>query len=179
MVSVDLATQSLLWGCRYGRKKANPNFARPRAGRRAKALVGDDNFNASRAMRWFDATATIADGRVVITPVEADSLYCLNLADGTLAWDPLLQRDELYVANIYRGKIILVGLHGVRAIRLDDGSPAWEGRVVDFPAGAVPSGRGYASGNRYYVPLNSGKSWRSIWTKVRLLKCPSRGTGSF
>ena len=76
--------------------------------------MGDDNFNASRAMvRWFDATATIADGRVVITPVEADSLYCLNLADGTLAWDPLLQRDELYVANIYRGKIILVGLHGV------------------------------------------------------------------
>ena len=23
VVSVDLATQSLLWGCRYGRKKAN------------------------------------------------------------------------------------------------------------------------------------------------------------
>ena len=130
-------------------------------------------------MRWFDATATIADGRVVITPVEADSLYCLNLADGTLAWDPLLQRDELYVANIYRGKIILVGLHGVRAIRLDDGSPAWEGRVVDFPAAPRPVAVVTPAVIAITFPSTARKSWRSIWTKVRLLKCPSRGTGSF
>ena len=94
---------------------------------------------------------------MVITPVETDSLYCLNLADGTLAWDPLPQQDDLYVANIYRGKIVLVGQHGVRAVRLADGAPAWDGRTVAFPAGATPSGRGYASGNRYYVPLSSAE----------------------
>ena len=50
---------------------------------------------------------------MVLTPVEADSLYCLNLADGTLAWPPLAQQDDLYVAGIHHGKIILVGLHGL------------------------------------------------------------------
>ena len=100
---------------------------------------------------WCDPTATIADGRVVITPVEADSLYCLNLADGTLAWDPLPQADEVYVAGIHHGKIILVGVHGVCAIRLDDGGPAWEGRMPAFPptspsvAVAMPAAIGITS----------------------------------
>ena len=94
---------------------------------------------------------------MVITPIESDSLYCLNLADGSLAWDPLPQQKDLYVANIHHGKIVLVGLGGVRAVRLDDGSPAWDGRTVAFPFRAAPSGRGYASGNRYYVPLNNAE----------------------
>ena len=172
VVSVDLGSQSLLWGYRYGRVK----FARRGGGRRgarvvvwggpAAAFGNDPMFNVLQTIRWFDATATIADGRVVITPIEADSLYCLNLADGTLAWDPLPREDDLYVANIYRGKIILVGRHGVHAVRLDNGHPAWDGRIVEFPTHntlpglpirAIPSGRGYASDNRYYVPLNSSE----------------------
>ena len=36
--------------------------------------------------RWLDGTATIANGRVLITSAETDSLHCLNLADGKLLW---------------------------------------------------------------------------------------------
>ena len=152
VVSIDLSTQSLLWGCRYGCRKGDLEISGAALG------AGVAIRHAPRiAVRWLDATAAIADGRMVITPVETESIYCLNLANGTLAWAPLPKQNDLYVANVYCGKIVLVGRHAVHAIRLADGRPAWDGRTVAFPAGAMPSGRGYASGNRYYVPLSNAE----------------------
>ena len=47
-------------------------------------------FTRLRAARsnehWADASMTIADGRVLVTPVETDQIYCLNLADGKELW---------------------------------------------------------------------------------------------
>ena len=41
------------------------------------------SYNANGPVpRWLDGTATIVNGRVLLTPAEADALYCLNLADG-------------------------------------------------------------------------------------------------
>ena len=86
VVGVDIAAQSLLWGYRYGRHRAI-------RGRSVAFAGGGADSNGQQTSRWSDATATIAEGHVVITPVESDSLYCLNLADGALAWDPLPQQD--------------------------------------------------------------------------------------
>jgi len=35
--------------------------------------------------------------------------------------------------------------------------PAWNGQPVALPEGAVPSGRGFLSGNEYYLPLSSAE----------------------
>ena len=35
---------------------------------------------------WIDASVSIVDGRVLVTPQESDALHCLNLADGKLLW---------------------------------------------------------------------------------------------
>jgi tetratricopeptide (TPR) repeat protein len=131
--------------------------------------------------RWMDSSLTLAEGRVLATPVDSDELHCLNLIDGKLMWkEP--RGDDLFLACVHRGKVILVGRDRVRALNLHKTAgnspgpsvdppssrfgqkppsgkrpaPAWEGRSVEFPPGVMPGGTGFASGSRYYVPLTSG-----------------------
>ncbi|HAY83060.1 MAG TPA: hypothetical protein DCY79_24910, partial [Planctomycetaceae bacterium] len=54
------------------------------------------------------------------------------------------------------GKVVVVGRSHLRALRLDDGKPAWE-RYVPLPAGAVPTGRCLLSDAYCYLPLSSGE----------------------
>ena len=51
----------------------------------------------------------------------------------------------------------MVGRKQVHAYRLADGKAAWDGRTVDLPEGALPSGRGFLSDDKYYLPLNSAE----------------------
>ncbi len=83
VVAVDLATRSLRWGYRYGRDK-NANVMR----QQQMMAMRFGGYSAGAPMpRWLDGTATIVDGRVLITPAESDALYGLNLVDGTPLWD--------------------------------------------------------------------------------------------
>ena len=92
------------------------------------ANYGDPGPLASRAV---DASVCVADGRVLVTPIDSDSLHCLNLIDGELRWK-YKRQDDLYTACVYQGKVILVGRHQVQAIRLADGNPGWEGHVISL-----------------------------------------------
>jgi len=66
-------------------------------------------------VRSIDSSVILADGRVLATPVDSDSLHCLDLRDGELLWkEP--RGDELYLACVYQGKAVLVGERGVRAL---------------------------------------------------------------
>ena len=150
VVAVDLASRSLLWGYQY-----------------PKDAQGMDHFNAMpmgrgidygveprSSERWADATATVVDGRVLLTPIEADSLLCLDLLDGRVHWKQ--ERDNnLYVACVDQGKVIVVGHKRVSAFKLADGTPAWD--AIELPPGSTPSGRGYHSGTHYYLPLSTAE----------------------
>ena len=81
----------------------------------------------------------------------------MNLLDGQLLWKCRRQPDDLYVACA-DDEVAVVGRHAVRAVRLADGKPAWDGHVVDFPDGGTPSGLGVLlSGGRYLVPLSNNE----------------------
>ena len=54
--------------------------------------------------RWADGTVTIVDGRVLVTPVESDQIYCLNLIDGELKWK-FERENNLYVACVDAGHV--------------------------------------------------------------------------
>jgi outer membrane protein assembly factor BamB len=153
VVAIDLATRSLRWGYRYGREK-NPNPVRQQ---QFMAMQFGGYANGAPTPRWLDGTATIVDGRVLITPPETDAMYGLNLVDGEPLWEPLPRQDDLYLACVHAGKVVLVGRHGLHAVNLSDGKPAWEGRSVPLPAGSAPSGRGFLTGNCYYLPLSSAE----------------------
>jgi outer membrane protein assembly factor BamB len=157
VVALDLATRSLLWGYVYSQGDQQ-NMRRYRG--------GNPNLTYAFATyqgpppRWLDGTAVIVNGRVLLTPAESDTLYCLNLADGKPCWDPKPRTDQsadwYYIACVHQGKIVRVGRAAMDAINLDDGKPAWEGRSVSFAPGNV-TGHGFYAGNRYFVPLSTAE----------------------
>jgi outer membrane protein assembly factor BamB len=127
VVGVDLGTRSLLWGYSY------PRPAYPSESQSA------------------DARATIADGRVLLTPPDGDQLVCLDLLTGEEVWS--CGRDDLmFVACVYQGMVVSVFPHEVSALRLADRKPAWRPPSLPIPAKAVPSGRGVYCGRFYYLP---------------------------
>lgn len=146
VVAVDLTTRSLLWGFRYD--QALPGHPKSMA---FGAMPGADEND-----RWCDSSVTIAEGKVLLAPRESSQLHCLNLLDGTLLW--ARPRDEgLYVACVHEGMAVVVGRAGLRSFRLSDGQPVWDDTASLFPAGSVPTGRGFFTGHRYYVPLSSAE----------------------
>ncbi len=152
LVAIDLATRSLLWGYRYGR--AAP--ARRRAPFFANRFGTVGHGQQAAASRWTDASPIIVDGKVLVTPTDSDSLYCLDLVDGRRLWSAP-REDDLYIGCVHRGSVVLVGREQVRALALDDGKPAWGGRVLEFPNGGMTSGHGFYNGNEYFVPLSTAE----------------------
>ena len=84
-------------------------------------------------------------------------LYGLNLADGSLAWPPQERGDHYYIACVHKGVVVLVGRNSIDAIKLDDGSKAWDGRTITMPSGAGVCGHGFYAAGQYFVPLSSGE----------------------
>jgi outer membrane protein assembly factor BamB len=152
VVAVDLATRSLLWGYPYSRELESQGRSRIIALRMGMAVSPGQKFTG----QWTDATTIIADGRVLVTPPESEHLHCLNLTDGRVLWKQP-REDALFVGGVREGKVLLVAQHDVRAVSLSDGRPAWDGRKVDLPEGAVPSGQGFTSGKEYFLPLSTAE----------------------
>lgn len=108
LVAVDLATRSLLWGYCYSQN----NAARRRAPFFAIRL--GVHSGQQPETRWSDPIPIVVDGRVLMTPTDSDTLYCLNLEDGKQCWTARAQED-LYLACVHKGEVILVGRTQVRA----------------------------------------------------------------
>ncbi|MBI3840169.1 MAG: PQQ-binding-like beta-propeller repeat protein, partial [Planctomycetia bacterium] len=149
IVGIDLTTRSLLWGYQYPRLQQS----------------NVDRFNAMRfgiypgserraSEHWADGCVTIAEGRALVTPVESDQMYCLNLVDGKELWKQN-RGNHLYVGCVHRGNVILIGHGTVSALKLADGETAWAD--IELPSGSIPSGRGFYTGDAYYLPLTSAE----------------------
>lgn len=150
VVAVELATRSLLWGYRYGREADPSGHFNDPVMRRLGMIRGGEPPDG-----WSDSSVTVVDGRVLVSPVESNELHCLNLLDGKPVWKQPRQED-LYLACVEQGKVVLVGRRYLRALRLSDGQEAWPGKLA-LPEGSVPSGRGYLAGAVYYVPMSSAE----------------------
>ncbi|HEX7448902.1 MAG TPA: PQQ-binding-like beta-propeller repeat protein, partial [Pirellulales bacterium] len=154
VVAVDLTTRSLLWGYQYPRAidVYNNRLMIRFPGMQATGEPAEDD-------RWADASVTIADGNVLLSPLESSEIFCLSLTDGALRWHRP-RDDGLYIACVYDGKVVIVGSRSVKALKLSDGEPAWPSSLA-LPAGgasgSTPSGRGFYNHNRYYLPLSSAE----------------------
>lgn len=150
-VAVELATRSLLWGYQYPRSPlASQNVAQIQIMR----MNGMD-VDPQEGEQWIDSSATISDGRVLLTPVESDELHCLDLSAGNLLWTRP-REDGLYLGCVDRGVAVVVGRKSVRGLKLADGEPAWVEPLV-LSSGAAPSGRGFFHQGRYYLPLSTAE----------------------
>lgn len=147
VVGVELATRSLLWGYCYDQNRNN---------RRRSINLNNLRNGMSSPNRWIDGGVLIHDGRVLLTPQDSNFLHCVSLIDGELFWKEN-RKNDIYLACVHEGKAVLVGLQSVRAFNLSDGKPAWEGKAAVYPGEAAPSGRGFVSGDKYYLPLSTAE----------------------
>lgn len=147
VVAVDIAQRKLLWGRRYdpASQAGTTNF------------VGFNAPTRPIGSYWIDSAPIIADGKVLLTPHDSDELICLDLLTGMPCWKTPVSRARnglvesgLFVACVHQGKAIVVRASRVQAISLDDGSAAWA-QPIDL-AGTPPSGRGFYTGEHYYLP---------------------------
>lgn len=151
IIGVDLLTRSLLWAHSYQELPDNPTPITQ------AFIVGGRGFRQYSQQpltppSWASSAPIIKDSRVVFTAPDADAVHCLSLRDGTLLWKER-RAGDLYLAGVYRGKVLLVGRDFCRALNLEDGKELWKVQT------GMPSGRGIANASTYFLPLKAGEVW--------------------
>jgi outer membrane protein assembly factor BamB len=153
VLGVDLLSRSLVWAFPYREKTKAADPPMQRFGRRmVMGIPGQDQTGDLQGLssQWKMSAPIVADGKVVFTAADGGAIHCLNLQDGNSLWQAE-RRDDLYLAGVYQGKVILVGKNTCRALNLADGKQQlWQVET------GLPSGLGVASGGFYYLPLRKG-----------------------
>jgi outer membrane protein assembly factor BamB len=153
IVAVSLSQRTLLW--RYRLQQPAETVIEPPIGRMRgmrRNFIRLPIVSGAEQNGWLDSHATIADLKVIVTPRDADELYCLNLQDGSLSWKKP-RGEGLFVAGVHQGKVLVVGRSFVSALKLSDGEPAWT-NPASLP---VPSGRGFIAGDQLHLPLTTAE----------------------
>jgi outer membrane protein assembly factor BamB len=146
VLGIDLLSKSLAWAYPYREGKEPPTQP-----------VGPIGFPQPQPMpitpsTWKVAPPAIAEGKVVFTAPDAQSLHCINLRDGTQVWRRTKTPTDLFMAGVWDNKVVIVGRNTCYARDLHTGDQVWE-VITD----SMPSGQGVCSKNIYYLPLDSGE----------------------
>lgn len=109
--------------------------------------------NAGLESSWRQSVLVAARDRILVAPSDAGELLCLDACEGRLLWKQA--RDEgLFLAGIaVDSNVLVVTPNEVRAVRLEDGKPAWPRAVSIAPLG----GQGVLSDGVLHLPLISGE----------------------
>ena len=102
---------------------------------------------------WKSSPPRIAEGRLVFTSPDSQSVVCLGLKDGGQQWKSRREEGDLYVAGVAQGKVIIVGKKQVRALDLRDG-----GKKMWSVETGTPAGYGSIAGSQLYLPLRGNES---------------------
>jgi outer membrane protein assembly factor BamB len=151
VAGVDLLTPGLAWAYPYRTTPLTQSQSYGgRGGRTSRPRV---------TAEWPAAFTAVAGGRVVFAAPDEPSVHCLALRDGTPLWKVPRGEDDLYVAGVLADRVLIVGKRHCRALALADGKPVW--RVET----GLPSGRGVAAGDVYYLPLKApaGGKGPAVW----------------
>ncbi|MCS6851901.1 MAG: PQQ-like beta-propeller repeat protein [Gemmataceae bacterium] len=148
VIGVDLLTHSLVWARSY--REASQDADAVRNNRRRIPFGPDMGQPTQIHSEWKVSAPAIAEGKTVFTAPDGSTIQCLRLRDGEPLWKERRHNDDLYMAGIFAGKVLIVGKNYCRALSLADGRQVWR---IDNTG--IPSGQGVASGNVYYLPLRT------------------------
>jgi tetratricopeptide (TPR) repeat protein len=154
---VNLLDNSLVWAYPYRDKSDTPEQPGMNNGRIVRGgippgwQIGPDGqlhpILSRQQNSWKVTAPVISDGKVVFAAPDARTVHCINLRDGSHVWHKSKLDDDLYLGNVYNGKVLIVGKKSVRALSLSTGEPLWQLET------GLPSGQGIGSDNVYYLPV--------------------------
>lgn len=155
LIAVNLLNQSLSWAYAYSTGRMDPSSAM--GGMNAPAIIRrgrNIGLTGPQATtdRWYPTPPALVNGRVIFTPPDGNQIICVSLRDGNRLWSVDRQSGDLFLAGVYNNKVLIVGKETVRALKVEDGTLAWD---RPRPIG-VPSGQGVASNGKYYLPCRRG-----------------------
>ncbi len=150
LLGVDLMSRTLAWAYPY--RQSPPQNGSLVQNNPQMGFQPPNRVMALTYSNWKVSPPVIADGKVVFTAPDSIAVHCINLRDGTPVWTVRQQDNDLFLAGVYDGKVLIVGKNSVRAYKLSNGDHAWTVATSD-----VPSGQGVASKNIYYLPLRKGE----------------------
>jgi outer membrane protein assembly factor BamB len=151
VLGVDAVTGGLAWAHPYATQALTE--ALPSLDRRRREV-------RTRVRTAWEAPITVAaQGRVVCTAPDSSSVRCLSLREGVLLWEAARAENDVYVAGVFAGKVLVVGKRACRALDLANGRQLWQVETGE------PAGRGAASGPVYYLPLKDAGPDRApaVW----------------
>jgi outer membrane protein assembly factor BamB len=151
VVGVDVLTLGLVWAYPY---HSGPLTQAELSGIRRNRLV-----RVRLTAEWQVPVTVVTHGRVVFTAADDTTIHCLRVRDGTPLWQAARAADDLYMAGVLGGKVLVVGKSACRALDLANGKQAWE---LDT---GMPCGVGAACGNIYYLPLKDTEDGKgpAVW----------------
>ncbi|HTK75535.1 MAG TPA: PQQ-binding-like beta-propeller repeat protein, partial [Gemmataceae bacterium] len=156
IVGVDLLTHSLVWAHSYrdsgpqGSGEDFPGGMPPGVILRGRNVIRNGYASGIPAQeRWRTSAPVINSGRVIFTAPDSSAVHCLNLRDGHLLWTHKRQEEDLYLAGVFSGRVVVVGKTQVRALSPLDGKVLWD----KVPTGSLPTGQGAACDDIFYLPI--------------------------
>jgi outer membrane protein assembly factor BamB len=162
---VDLFSNSLLWAYPYRSPDAlakpvipqnNPWMVPPGWMRMPDGTLVKIN----PEVYWEVTAPAIADGKVVFTAPDEKDIHCVNVRDGSRIWSATRDNDDLYMAGVFNGKVVIVGKNRTRALSLAKGEELWRletGKPSGQGAASMPPGGGDVL---YYLPIRESASSR-------------------
>jgi len=144
LVAVNLGDRTLRWGVNYQRSTALQ-----------QVLRGSPNNSDQLLNRWFTGTAVISDLSVLVTPVESDRLFGMNLLTGRKLFDKKTRLAMRYLAGIRGDKFFVVGPDEMKAFSLADGAQVWKTNSDMFASGQQVCGQGVFGDDSYLLPTST------------------------
>jgi outer membrane protein assembly factor BamB len=159
ILGIDLLSRGLAWAYPYREQSPNVQTAMQPGMPPGVIMRGPGGIGMVQAMplqmtaaHWKVTPPYLVDGKVVFTAPDAQSIHCISLRDGRPIWKVPQQEHDLFLAGVFQGKVLVIGKHSCRALRLADGKTEWVQGIDD-----LPSGQGVASRDVYYLPLRKGE----------------------
>ncbi len=145
VIAFDPDLRRIAWTWRYRSRPAS-NTGTVRRGFRFGPVIRTVDLPAGE--RWRDLSVVNAGGLLLITPPDADELFCLDVVSGEQVWNRP-RGSALYLASVMEDRAVLVETDAVRAVSLVDGAELWRTELIQ----RHPSGRGVRTGSVYHLPL--------------------------
>ena len=147
IVAIDLSDRMLRWGLSFDR---NVEMFR--------SVTGRGGIEPTQLMqRWHSGAAIAVDDTLLVTPIESDRLFGLDLLTGERRFAEKNRVHMRYLAGARDGKFFVVGGNQMRAFDLHTGASVWTTPQDLLTAGEQIVGRGVFGDGDYLLPTTSNQ----------------------